>query len=79
MKIAEDGLRKLASFNSIRSVIRPVLRYFDQHKMWSPPDFAEHIFQMIMFSIVQNVNYIIEMLVQQLGKRAEDTKVRLIN
>lgn len=80
MKIAEDTLRKLvgrASFNSIRSVMSPVLRHLDQHKLWSPPDFAEHIFQMIMFSIAQNVNYIIiEMLMQHLGKRSEDTKVR---
>jgi len=80
MKIAEDTLRKLvgrASFNSIRSVMNPVLRHLDQHKLWSPADFAEHIFQMIMFSIAQNVNYIIiEMLMQHLGKRGEDTLVR---
>jgi len=80
LRIAEDTLRKLvgcASFNTIRSAVRPVLKHLDQHKLWSPPDFAEHTFQIIMFSIAQNVNYIIiEMLMQHLGKRNENTQVR---
>lgn len=80
LRIAEDTLRKLvgcASFNTIRSAVRPVLKHLDQHKLWGPPDFAEHTFQIIMFSIAQNVNYIIiEMLMQHLGKRNENTQVR---
>jgi len=80
LRIAEDTLRKLvgcASFNTIRSAVRPVLKHLDQHKLWCPPDFAEHTFQIIMFSIAQNVNYIIiEMLMHQLGRRNESTPVK---
>jgi len=46
--------------------------------MWTPSDFAEHTFQMVMFSIQQQVNYIIiEMLMAHLDKKAGDTMVRV--
>jgi len=81
LQIAEDTFRKLmgrAGFLAIKAVMRPILQHLDIHKMWNPPDFAEHTFQMVMFSIQQQVNYIIiEMLMQHLDKRAEDTKVRV--
>jgi len=81
LQIAEDTFRKLmgrAGFLAIKAVMRPILQHLDIHKMWNPPDFAEHTFQMVMFSIQQQVNYIIiEMLMQHLDKRSEDTKVRV--
>jgi len=80
LKIAEDTLRKLignASFNTVRQVLKPVLNHMDIHKKWDPPDFAEHVFQIVVFSIAQNVNYIIiEMLMNHLGQKNLDTRVR---
>jgi len=80
LRIAEDTLRKLigkASFTSVRQVLKPVLGHMDIHKMWTPPDFAEHVFQIIVFSMAQNVNYIIiEMLMSHLGQKNQNTKVR---
>jgi hypothetical protein len=34
-------------------VLRPVLQHMDIHSMWTPPDFAQHVFQIIVFSIAQ--------------------------
>ena len=73
LKIAEDTLRKLignASFTTVRQVLKPVLNHMDIHKKWDPPDFAEHVFQIVVFSIAQNVTYIIiEMLMNHLGQK----------
>jgi len=81
LQIAEDTFRKLmgrAGFLSIRAVMRPILQHLDIHQMWTPSDFAEHTFQMVMFSIQQQVNYIIiEMLMAHLDKKSEDTMVRV--
>ena len=80
LQIAEDTFRKLmgrAGFLSIKNVMKPILMHLDIHQMWTPPDFAEHTFQMIMFSIQQQVNYIvIEMLMAHLDN-TKDTKVRV--
>jgi len=81
LQIAEDTFRKLmgrAGFLSIRAVMRPILQHLDIHQMWTPSDFAEHTFQMVMFSIQQQVNYIIiEMLMAHLEKKSGDTMVRV--
>jgi len=80
LQIAEDTFRKLmgrAGFLSIKNVMRPILVHLDLHQAWTPPDFAEHTFQMIMFSIQQQVNYIvIEMLMTHLD-HTKETKVRV--
>ena len=57
LQIAEDTFRKLmgrAGFLSIRSVTKPIIHHLDLHQMWTPPDFAERVFQMVMFSIQQH-------------------------
>lgn len=81
LQIAEDTFRKLmgrASFTSIRAVIKPILNHLDIHQMWTPPDFAEHVFQMVMFSIQQQVNYIIiEMLMAHLDKKTDNIMVKV--
>ena len=78
--IAEDTFRKLmgrARFRSIKTVMIQILNHLDIHQMWTPPDFADHVFQMVMFSIQQQVNYvIIEMLMAHLDKKPDDTMVR---
>ena len=79
--IAEDTFRKLlgrAGYTSIRVVIKPILNHLDVHQMWTPPDFAEHVFQMVMFSIQQQVNYIIvEMLMHHLEHHQEPDNIRV--
>jgi len=81
LQIAEDTFRKLmgrAGFLSIRSVTKPILHHLDIHQMWTPPDFAEHVFQMVMFSIQQQVNYIIiEMLMAHLDKKTDNVMVKV--
>ena len=81
LQIAEDTFRKLmgrAGFLSIRSVTKPILNHLDIHQMWTPPDFAEHVFQMVMFSIQQQVNYIIiEMLMFHLDKKTDNIMVKV--
>ena len=80
LQIAEDTFRKLmgrATFLSIKNVMKPILVHLDLHQAWTPPDFAEHTFQMIMFSIQQQVNYIvIEMLMTHLD-HTKETRVRV--
>ena len=79
--VAEDTFRKLlgrAGFTSIRVVIKPILNHLDVHQMWTPPDFAEHVFQIVMFSIQQQVNYIIvEMLMHHLEHHQEPDNIRV--
>lgn len=56
--LAETCMRELvgrASFGHIRSVLRPVLRHFDLHKLWVPNEFAIHTFRIIIFSIQVNI------------------------
>merc|ERR1719208_798210 len=81
LQIAEDTFRKLmgrASFTSMKSVTKPILDHLDIHKMWTPPDFAKHVFQMVMFSIQQQVNYIIiEMLMSHLDKKTDNIMVKV--
>ena len=81
LQIAEDTFRKLmgrAGFTSIRPVTKPILNHLDIHQMWTPPDFAEHVFQMVMFSIQQQVNYIIiEMLMSHLEKKTDNIMIKV--
>ena len=81
LQIAEETFRKLmgrAGFMSIRAVTKPILNHLDIHQMWTPPDFAEHVFQMVMFSIQQQVNYIIiEMLMGHLEKKTDNIMVKV--
>ena len=67
-----------AGFLSIRAVTKPILNHLDLHLSWTPPDFAEHVFQMVMFSIQQQVNYIIvEMLMHHLEHHQEPDNIRV--
>ena len=81
LQIAEDTFRKLmgrAGFQSMKPVMKPILNHLDIHQMWTPPDFAEHVFQMVMFSIQQQVNYIIiEMLMSHLDKKTDNIMVKV--
>ena len=81
LQIAEDTFRKLmgrAGFLSIRAATKPILNHLDLHLSWTPPDFAEHVFQMVMFSIQQQVNYIIiEMLMAHLDKKTDNIMVKV--
>ena len=61
-----------------RSVTKPIIHHLDLHQMWTPPDFAEQVFQMVMFSIQQQVNYfIIEMLMAHLDKKTDNVMVKV--
>ena len=81
LQIAEDTFRKLmgrAGFQSMKPVMKPILNHLDIHQMWTPPDFAEHVFQMVMFSIQQQVNYIIiEELMKHLDKKQDNIMVKV--
>ena len=81
LQIAEDTFRKLmgrAGFQSMKPVMKPILNHLDIHQMWTPPDFAEHVFQMVMFSIQQQVNYIIiEELMKHLDKKQDNVMVKV--
>ncbi|XP_023335599.1 protein EFR3 homolog cmp44E [Eurytemora carolleeae] len=78
LRIAEDTLRKLlgkASFTSVRQVLKPVLGHLDLHRMWTPADFAEHVFQIIVFSIAQVKCGIATVLSDIFTSRAIDASV----
>ncbi|KAK3930211.1 Protein EFR3-like protein cmp44E [Frankliniella fusca] len=68
--LAESCMRELvgrASFGHIKSVLRPVLRHLDLHKLWVPNEFAIHAFKIIMFSIQSQYSYtVVETLMAHL-------------
>lgn len=68
--LAETCMRELvgrASFGHIKSVLRPVLRHLDLHKLWVPNEFAIHSFKIIMFSIQSQYSYtVVETLMAHL-------------
>lgn len=72
--LAESCMRELvgrASFGHIKSVLRPVLRHLDLHKLWVPNEFAIHTFKIIMFSIQSQYSYtVVETLMAHLDDNA---------
>ncbi|XP_077300597.1 protein EFR3 homolog stmA [Arctopsyche grandis] len=83
--LAEACLRELvgrASFGHIKSVLRPVLRHFDLHKLWVPNDFAIHTFRIIMFSIQAQYSYtVVEILMTHLDdeQKISDQAISTLN
>lgn len=75
--LAETCMRELigrASFGHIRSVLRPVLKHFDLHKLWVPNSFAVHTFKIIMFSIQAQYSYtVVETLMAYLDENAKSS------
>ncbi|KAK7576402.1 hypothetical protein V9T40_012688 [Parthenolecanium corni] len=79
--LAESCFRELmgrASFGHVKSVIRPVLRHFDLHKLWTLKSFAIHCFRLIMFSIQSQYLYtVVESLLVHLDENTKlPSKVR---
>ncbi|XP_030764003.1 protein EFR3 homolog cmp44E isoform X2 [Sitophilus oryzae] len=75
--LAETCMRELvgrASFGHIRAVLKPVLRHFDNHKLWVPNEFAIHTFRIIMFSIQAQYSYtVVETLMAHLDENAKSS------
>lgn len=64
--IAEECLRELISrapFGQVHSLLKPILRHFDHHRLWEastevPPDtFAADAFKIIMYSLPKQLNF----------------------
>ncbi|XP_066262550.1 protein EFR3 homolog cmp44E isoform X1 [Euwallacea similis] len=75
--LAETCLRELvgrASFGHIKAVLKPVLKHFDNHKLWVPNEFAIHTFRIIMFSIQAQYSYtVVETLMAHLDDNAKSS------
>ncbi|KAK9873939.1 hypothetical protein WA026_002292 [Henosepilachna vigintioctopunctata] len=75
--LAETCMRELvgrASFGHIRTVLKPVLRHFDLHKLWVPNQFAIHTFRIIMFSIQAQYSYtVVESLMAHLDENSKSS------
>ncbi|RWS17619.1 protein EFR3 B-like protein, partial [Dinothrombium tinctorium] len=76
--VAEECLRELigrATFGNIRSVIKPVLKHLDNHKLWTanfPNEFAIHVFKIIMVSIQSQHSYaVIQILMGHLDEKCK--------
>ncbi|GLV39615.1 stambha A [Carabus blaptoides fortunei] len=79
--LADTCMRELigrASFGHIRSVLKPVLKHFDNHNLWVPNKFAIHTFRIIMFSIQAQYSYtVVETLMGHLDENAKSSpKIR---
>ncbi|KAG1701654.1 Protein EFR3 B [Nymphon striatum] len=79
--LAEACLRELsgrATFGNIKSIIKPVLRHLDNHRLWDPNNFAVSTFRIIMFSIqAQYAHSVIQILLRHLEEQAKaDARVR---
>ncbi|KAF7284398.1 protein EFR3 homolog stmA isoform X2 [Rhynchophorus ferrugineus] len=75
--LSETCMRELvgrASFGHIKVVLKPVLRHFDNHKLWVPNEFAIHTFRIIMFSIQAQYSYtVVETLMAHLDENAKSS------
>lgn len=74
--IAEDNLCELitkATFQNIKSVLKPLMTHLDHHKLWDtdtdePNEFVMHIFRMIMDSVQSTHAYaVIQVIHATLG------------
>lgn len=74
--LAESCLRELinrASYGNIRSIINPALTHFDKSELWVPNEFALKIFNIILYSVQNQFNYIvIEKLLSHLDDHIKD-------
>ncbi|XP_063416561.1 protein EFR3 homolog B-like isoform X1 [Mytilus trossulus] len=58
-----------ASYGNIKSVLKPALIHYDNHKLWVPSDFVVKCFKIIMYSVQQQYGYIvIQTLMEHLDK-----------
>ncbi len=63
-RLADQILRELvmaATFSSIKAILRPVLTFMKDHKLWDEPGLAKatHTFEAIMYSIQSDLSYIV--------------------
>ncbi|GAB6029335.1 hypothetical protein CHUAL_005104 [Chamberlinius hualienensis] len=52
--LAETCLREVAgraTFGNVKAVCQPILRHFDNHKLWVPNDFTVHTLKILVYSI----------------------------
>lgn len=74
--LAESCLRELinrASYGNIKSIINPALTHFDKSELWVPNEFALRIFNIILYSVQNQFNYIvIEKLLSHLDDHIKD-------
>lgn len=74
--LAESCLRELinrASYGNIKSIINPALTHFDKSELWVPNEFALKIFNIILYSVQNQFNYIvIEKLLSHLDDHIKD-------
>ena len=77
-RVADQILRELvnaATFGSIKAILRPVLVFMKDHKLWDEIGLARaiHTFEAIMYSIQSDLSYIvIERLMSNLNLPAND-------
>ena len=61
-----------ASYGNIKSVLKPALIHYDNHRLWVPSDFVVKCFKIIMYSVQQQYGYIvIQALMEHLDKHAK--------
>jgi hypothetical protein len=79
--VAEECLRELmgrANYGNIRSVIKPVLKHLDNHKLWDEDnEFAIKVFKIIMYSIQSQHSYaVIQLLMGHLDEKTRQQKLK---
>lgn len=74
--LAESCLRELinrASYGNIKSIINPALTHFDKSELWVPNEFALKIFNIVLYSVQSQFNYmVIEKLLSHLDDHIKD-------
>lgn len=79
--VAEECLRELmgrANYGNIRSVIKPVLKHLDHHKLWNEDnEFAINVFKIIMYSIQSQHSYaVIQLLMAHLDEKTRHQRMK---
>ncbi|KAG0422784.1 hypothetical protein HPB47_001420, partial [Ixodes persulcatus] len=73
LSLAENCFREVmgrATYGHIASVIKPVLKHLDNHRLWVPNTFAIYTFKIIMYSIQAQYSYaVIQMLMNHLDEK----------
>ncbi|XP_064486988.1 protein EFR3 homolog B-like isoform X2 [Ornithodoros turicata] len=71
--MAENCFREVmgrATYGHIASVIKPVLRHLDNHRLWVPNTFSVYTFKIIMYSIQAQYSYaVIQILMNHLDEK----------
>lgn len=73
LTLAENCFREVmgrATYGHIASVIKPVLKHLDNHKLWVPNTFSVYTFKIIMYSIQAQYSYaVIQILMNHLDEK----------